>query len=86
MTRFPLLFFALVLSPLGCNGDKEPTWVDNDGDGYSGPDDGDCNDYRDTIYPGAPELCDGMDNDCDGLVDEEGIDGATYYADSDGDG
>ncbi len=86
MIRFPLLFCALVLSPLGCDGDKEPSWVDNDGDGYSGPDDGDCNDYRDTIYPGAPELCDGLDNDCDGLVDEEGIDGETYYADADGDG
>ena len=86
MTRSLLLLCALLISPFGCNGDKEPEWVDNDGDGYSGPDDGDCNDYRDTIYPGAPELCDGMDNDCDGLVDEEGIDGATWYADADGDG
>ncbi|MFA7245529.1 MAG: putative metal-binding motif-containing protein, partial [Candidatus Magasanikbacteria bacterium] len=30
----------------------------------------DCNDTRSDIYPGAPELCDGVDNDCDNVVDE----------------
>ena len=31
---------------------------------------GDCNDLAVTAYPGAPERCDGLDNDCGGVVDE----------------
>ena len=31
----------------------------------------DCNDNYATDYPGAGDLCDGLDNDCDPLVDEE---------------
>ncbi len=43
--------------------------TDADGDGYT-VQAGDCNDNDATIYPGAVELCDGLDNDCDGEVDE----------------
>jgi len=44
---------------------------DADSDDYCAPED--CDDNDATIYPGAPEICDMDDNDCDGLVDEDGI-------------
>jgi hypothetical protein len=43
---------------------------DYDGDGYSG-DAGDCDDGNNHTYPGAAEVPDGQDNDCDGEVDED---------------
>jgi hypothetical protein len=45
----------------------------------------DCNDSDNKTYPGAPELCDGKDNDCNGLV-EDGVIFSTWYYDNDGDG
>jgi hypothetical protein len=44
----------------------------------------DCNDSNRDIHPGATELCDGLDNDCDGAYDE-GV-SITAYLDRDGDG
>ncbi len=61
---------------------REAADVDQDGDGYS-PNAGDCNDSSITIYPGAPEVCDGLDNDCNPATD---IDVASPCYDDDGDG
>ncbi len=58
--------------------------VDGDGDGYYG--DGDCDDQNANLSPVAAERCDGYDNDCDGLIDDDPVDGLLWYADADGDG
>jgi hypothetical protein len=58
-----------------------PDDYDFDGDGYS-VNGGDCNDSNDEIYPGAPEICDGLDNDCSDLT---GIDVGSECYDDDGD-
>ncbi|MBL0062619.1 MAG: putative metal-binding motif-containing protein [bacterium] len=59
---------------------------DADGDGHSkvafGGDD--CDDWRPDLSPGAIELCDGIDNNCNGQIDE-GF-SRTWYFDADGDG
>jgi hypothetical protein len=47
----------------------------------------DCNDLDAQIHPEAEESCDGADNDCDGLVDEDdAVDASTWVRDADGDG
>ena len=60
---------------------EQPVDADRDGS----PEDLDCNDADASIYPGADEICDLADNDCDGLVDEES-EQSIYYTDNDGDG
>ncbi len=80
---------ALVLMACGTDTDQEKenqedieVVKDNDGDGYLNSED--CDDNDPQINPGAEEICDGFDNNCDGQADEDVTE--TFYADSDGDG
>ncbi|AKQ67601.1 BNR repeat domain protein [Myxococcus hansupus] len=72
---------------------------DADGDGFGNPsnsmwacsrpagyvqDFGDCNDNNAQVHPYRTEVCDGLDNNCNGMVDE--YIGSTFYRDADGDG
>ncbi len=85
----------------GC--DNEGTWyLDHDQDGYGDPDfslsgcsqpasyvenDEDCDDLSADNHPGADEVCDDVDNDCDTETDEDdALDASTWYADDDNDG
>ncbi len=82
-------------------GVTNPWYADTDGDGFGDPasvtatctqpagsvaDSTDCDDSNAAINPAAAEICDGIDNNCDGLVDNGASDVATWYTDADGDG
>ena len=57
------------------------------GEAPAGTPDGDCDDAEPRAFPGNEEVCDGVDNDCDGVVDpHDSADAVTWYADADGDG
>ncbi|HNC94608.1 MAG TPA: putative metal-binding motif-containing protein, partial [Myxococcota bacterium] len=78
---------AFLLLLLGCPSggeDSSPGKVDADGDGVLAADD--CDDSQATVFPGATERCDGLDNDCSGVVDDSVVDGLSVYTDADGDG
>jgi len=57
-----------------------PDGIDLDGDGecdskeLTGAGSQDCNDFDPAVYPGAPEICDGQDTDCDGHMDVDEMD------------
>ena len=74
-------------------------WVDADGDGYGSEDlvteacarppshvaiPGDCDDRDPSVNPAGAEVCDGVDQDCDGVVDDGVL--TTCWPDEDGDG
>ncbi|MBL8618998.1 MAG: putative metal-binding motif-containing protein [Deltaproteobacteria bacterium] len=62
-----------------------PDQLDDDDDGFS-EDEGDCDDANDAIFPGATELPNGVDDDCNGVIDDgtvnfdDDLDGFTEVA------
>ncbi len=80
---------------------SNPYYADADGDGYGTATvvgqgcgappkgdvekTGDCNDANAAIHPGATEVCNGIDDDCNGLIDD-GLPTQNFYPDADGDG
>lgn len=78
-----------------------PWYQDTDGDGYGSPEhiaqtchrpDGytdraqDCDDQNVLINPDMLEACNGIDEDCDGQIDEDAFDARAWYMDADQDG
>jgi hypothetical protein len=92
----PLGEHALELSVTNMDGDTTvarlsftvapPPFIDADADGFADAAFGgsDCNDADAQVFPGAPEVCDHRDQDCDGDADE-GV-STPFYPDADGDG
>lgn len=79
-----LVAFSFLLVGVAC----EPTSTgtptqDLDGDGIAS--DEDCDDNNANVSPSKPEICDGLDQDCDSEIDEDPTDAPAWYTDADAD-
>ncbi len=70
----------------GVDDDCDPTTPDDDLDGDGVLEGTDCDDTDAAVFPGAEEICNGVDDDCDGEIDVGAADASLWYADADGDG
>jgi hypothetical protein len=94
------LALLLVLATFGCRSEPKPddtappedtapaACTDADADGHC--EDIDCDDADPEVHPGASEICNGVDDDCDGLLDDQdpdcALDDVCMYPDADADG
>lgn len=92
--KFPPLFSAtllpLLVGMMACDGGDDGNLTDQDGDGFYAdaidPTLVDCNDINPGVNPDASEICDNLDNDCNGEIDDNPADAFTWYLDKDLDG
>lgn len=97
LSTTPLLVLAIALPACGdkssdsgdsggseSGADTGASDVDADADGFT--EDEDCDDSDANVHPGATEICDGVDQNCDGHIDNNPSDGVSFYEDLDGDG
>ncbi len=61
---------------------------DADRDGYTALSCGgnDCDDGNAAVNPAAIEVCNGIDDNCNNIVDDDAVDAGAWYVDADGDG
>ncbi len=88
MRHIFVLFFVSFLSTAclekGGGDDTGDVPVDADGDGHTA--DVDCDDTEAGVNPEAEEVCNGVDDNCDEIIDTDAVDAPLWYADADGDG
>ncbi len=90
MRLWSCLILGLSLTVGGCFVSEEELLAayDRDNDGYQPPQNGgkDCDNEDKSIHPGAAEVCgDDIDNNCDGVIDDDGDGAIEWYRDEDGD-
>ncbi len=69
--------------PNDYNCDGSTGYADADGDGWAACEE--CDDSDGAVKPDADEVCNDIDDDCDGDVDQDAVDAPTWYLDSDAD-
>lgn len=83
-TPLPLVLALALTACTERGGDTDLPGVDADGDGFI--EQLDCDDSDDSVFPGADEICNEVDDDCNGEVDDQALDQRSFYRDDDDDG